>query len=233
MQVSILIKCAANIIHVGRANTDLFIRLKALESHKLLKLEMPVAMFTQDPQWQKLWVLQCEARTKGVVLELRYQVEGCLRSLQKSKRVGGARLTWNDLQKTPMLFHEILFSLPEKRFSLDSHRHPHQLRLGISLTPAVQVRIICWLCHVIRCVSNAIEFSVLGTMHPGTIHFKKPRALWFRFRRQFTLQKGLCLRLTTKVNHNYSFSHLHFSVHILVVVVDGAARYLFHKLILV
>jgi hypothetical protein len=142
MQVSILIKCAANIIHVGRANTDLFIRLKALESHKLLKLERPVAMFTQDPQWQKLWVLQCEARTKGVVLELRYQVEGCLRSLHKSKRVGGARLTWNDLQKTPMLFHEILFSLPEKRFSLDSHRHPHQLRLGISLTPAVQVGII-------------------------------------------------------------------------------------------
>lgn len=166
MQVSILIKCAANILHVGRANTDLFIRLKALESHKLLKLEMPVAMFTQDPQWQKLWILQCEARTKGVVLELRYQVEGCLRSLQKSKRVGGARLTWNDLQKTPMLFHEILFSLPEKRFSLDSHRHPHQLRLGISITPAVQVRIIWWLCHVIRCVSNAIEFSVLRNYAP-------------------------------------------------------------------
>lgn len=55
-------------------------------------------------------------------------------------------------------------------------------------------------------------------MHPGTIHFKKPRALWFRFQRPITLQKWLCLWLTTKINHDNSFFHLHFSVHILVVV---------------
>ena len=135
-----MVKCDTNVMPVGRENADLFVRLKPLDSHKLLKLDVPVVPFAQDSQWQKLWLLQCEARTKGVVIELRYHVEGCLRTLHKTKRIGGYRLTWQELQKAPMLFHEVVFTLREKRFNSKARKQPLQLRLGISITPPVQVK---------------------------------------------------------------------------------------------
>lgn len=113
---------------MGRDSTraGLFVRLKVLDAYKLLKLDAPV---TSDPHWQKLWVLQCEAKTKGVTLELRSYVEGCFRS---TKRLGGTRITWNELQKTPMLSQEATLTVKKR------HRYPLQIRLGISMTPPVQ-----------------------------------------------------------------------------------------------
>lgn len=113
---------------MGRDSTraGLFVRLKVLDSYKLLKLDAPV---TCEPQWQKLWILQCEARTKGVMLELRSHFDGCFRN---SKRVGGTRITWLELQKTPMLSQEASLTVKKR------HRYPLQLRLGISMTPPVQ-----------------------------------------------------------------------------------------------
>ncbi|KAG0613348.1 hypothetical protein M758_6G096300 [Ceratodon purpureus] len=138
LQVCILIKCATNMVPIGRENADLFIRLRTLDAYTSLKLETPVVPFAQDPQWQKLWVLQCETKTKGVMLELRYHVDGCMRTFQKTKRVGGARLTWHDLQKASTLSHEIVLPLREKRFNSMERKQPLQLRLDVSITPPVQ-----------------------------------------------------------------------------------------------
>jgi hypothetical protein len=113
----------------GKESADLFVRLKALESYKLLKVDAPVGPLSNEPQWQKLWSLQCEAKTKGVVLELRHHVDGCLRSLRKTKRLGGTKIMWQELQKTPMLSQEAVMTLGKKRL---------QLRLGVSMTPPVQ-----------------------------------------------------------------------------------------------
>jgi len=127
-------------IPIGRENADLYIRLQTLDAHTSLKLETPVVPFTQDPQWQKLWVLQCEMKTKGVMLELRYHVEGCMKTFQKTKRVGsGTRLTWGELAKAPTLSHEIVVPLREKRFNSVERRQPLQLKLDVSITPPVQV----------------------------------------------------------------------------------------------
>ena len=98
-----------------------------------------MAAFSKDPQWQKLWSLQCEVKTKGVSLELRYHVDGCFRTLHKTKRLGGTKIIWQELQKTPMLSQEAVLAVRKKRFSSDTRKHqPLQIRLGISMTPPVQ-----------------------------------------------------------------------------------------------
>ena len=116
----------------------MFVRLRASQAHKLLKLDTPVVPFTTNPQWQKLWLLHCEVATVGVVLELRCRVEGCLSTLNQSKVIGSTVLTWNDLQKSPMLSIDTLFTLKEKRWAVDKRKDPLQLRLGASITPPLQ-----------------------------------------------------------------------------------------------
>uniref|UniRef100_A0A7I4FBT1 GRPD C-terminal domain-containing protein n=1 Tax=Physcomitrium patens TaxID=3218 RepID=A0A7I4FBT1_PHYPA len=138
VQVCVLMKCVTNMVAIGKENSDLFIRLRTLDAYTLLKLDTPVVPLTQDPQWQKLWALQCETKTKGVTLELRSHVDGCMRTFHKTKRIGRARLTWQDLQKAPTLSHEIVFPLHEKRYKSIESRQPLQLRLDVSITPPVQ-----------------------------------------------------------------------------------------------
>jgi hypothetical protein len=136
--VCILIKSATNVVNEVKEKIDLFVRLRALQAHKLLKLDTPVVPYTTNPQWQKLWLLHCEVATTGVVLELRCRVEGCLSTLNQSKLIGSTVLTWNDLQSSPMLSMDTLFTLKEKRWAVDKRKDPLQLRLGASITPPVQ-----------------------------------------------------------------------------------------------
>lgn len=124
-------KGAQNIVtSKGKESAELFVRLKALESYKLLKVDAPVVSVRNEPLWQKLWSLQCEAKTKGVNLELRHHVNGCFRSLRKTKRLDGVKITWQELLKTPMLSQEAVLTLGKSKRL--------QLCLGISMTPPVQ-----------------------------------------------------------------------------------------------
>lgn len=134
----ILIRSATNVTTEAQKNISLFVRLRALQAHKLLKLDTPVVPFNPNPQWQKLWLLHCEVATGGVVLELRCRVEGCQSMINRSKLIGSNVLTWADLQDSPMLSIETLFTLKEKRWALDKRKAPLQLRLGASITPPVQ-----------------------------------------------------------------------------------------------
>lgn len=127
-----MIKSATNVVAVGKEKLKLFVRLRALEAHKLLKLDTPVVAYTSDHQWQKLWLLQCEVATGGVVLELRCRVVGCLGN--RTKVIGSTVLAWNTLQESPMLSIDTIFTLKEK----EKGSNPLQLRLGASITPPVQ-----------------------------------------------------------------------------------------------
>jgi hypothetical protein len=161
-------------VPIGRENANLFVRLRTLDAYTALKLETPVApVHTQDPQWEKLWVLQCETKTKGVLLELRYHVDGCMRTFQKTKRIGGAKLTWQELQKAPMLSHEIVLPLREKRCNSVERQQPHQLRLHISITPPVQAP------YLLKSVPDRVTDDQ-GAMLSSTIlrrrHGKEPQS---------------------------------------------------------
>ncbi|CAM6045164.1 unnamed protein product [Sphagnum compactum] len=141
--VCIMMK-VANAVAVGKESSkDLFVRLKVLEAHKLLKLESCISLNNSGAdfaQWEKLWLLQCEMRTKGVVIELRQSVEGCLQPLSKIKRTAGLKLTWQELLKTPMLSLDTAFSVKDKRFVNPNHlkQSSLQLHIGASITPPVQ-----------------------------------------------------------------------------------------------
>ncbi|CAM6070832.1 unnamed protein product [Sphagnum tenellum] len=141
--VCIMMK-VANAVALGKESSkDLFVRLKVLEAHKLLKLESCISLNNSGAnlaQWEKLWLLQCEMRTKGVVIELRQSVEGCLQPLSKIKRKAGLKLTWQELLKTPMLSLDTAFSVKDKRFMNTNHlkQSSLQLHIGASITPAVQ-----------------------------------------------------------------------------------------------
>ncbi|CAK9255445.1 unnamed protein product [Sphagnum jensenii] len=141
--VCIMMK-VANAVAVGKeSGKDLFVRLKVLEAHKLLKLESCISLNNSGAnlaQWEKLWLLQCEMRTKGVVIELRQSVEGCLQPLSKIKRTAGLKLTWQELLKTPMLSLDTAFSVKDKRFMNTNHlkQSSLQLHIGASITPPVQ-----------------------------------------------------------------------------------------------
>ncbi|CAK9857891.1 unnamed protein product [Sphagnum jensenii] len=141
--VCIMMK-VANAVALGKESSkDLFVRLKVLEAHKLLKLESCISLNNSGAnfvQWEKLWLLQCEMRTKGVVIELRQSVEGCLQPLSKIKRTAGLKLTWQELLKTPMLSLDAAFSVKDKRFMNTNHlkQSSLQLHIGASITPPVQ-----------------------------------------------------------------------------------------------
>ncbi|XP_024394182.1 glycine-rich domain-containing protein 2 isoform X1 [Physcomitrium patens] len=138
LQVCILIKCTTAMVPNGREGGDLFVRLRTLDAYTLLKIEAPVLPFSHETQWQKLWVLQCETKTKGMVLELRYHVEGCMRTFRKTKCIGRAKLTWHELQKAPMLYHDVMFPLSAKRFNSPESKQSCQVGLEVSITPPVQ-----------------------------------------------------------------------------------------------
>ncbi|KAG0586351.1 hypothetical protein KC19_2G084200 [Ceratodon purpureus] len=168
LQACVLIKCITSMTPIGRENVNLFVRLRTLDAHTALKLESPVVpTYTQDPQWEKLWVLQCETKTKGVMLELRYHVDGCMRTFYKTKRIGGAKLTWQDLQKASMLSHEIVLPLREGRCNSVERQQPHQLRLHISITPPVQAG------YLLKSVPDRVTDDQ-GAMLSSTILRRRP-----------------------------------------------------------
>ncbi|XP_024365160.1 glycine-rich domain-containing protein 1 isoform X3 [Physcomitrium patens] len=138
VQVGIFIKSETNVINETKQKIVLSVRLRALQAHKLLKLDAAVVPFASNPQWQKLWLLHCEMATRGFVLEVRCQLEGCLGTLNQSKVIGSKELTWEALQNSPMLSTNTLIELTEKRWVMERKKYPLQLRLGVSIAPPVQ-----------------------------------------------------------------------------------------------
>ncbi|XP_024383677.1 glycine-rich domain-containing protein 1 [Physcomitrium patens] len=120
---------------------SLFVRLRAKEAHKLLKIDTPIVLHTaSELHWEMLCLLQCEVATVGVVLELRCHVKGCLRTLKQSKLIGSTLLTWGNLQNCPMLSTETVLALNDKMraAAVKERSQAPELRLSASITPPVQ-----------------------------------------------------------------------------------------------
>jgi hypothetical protein len=123
---------------------NIFIRLRAVEAHKLLKLDAPVIRNSiPDTRWEMLYLLQCEVATGGVVLELRCRVEGCLRTLTHSKLIGSTLLKWEDIQNCPLLSIDTGLTLNEKVRSASGREgsNPPELQLSASITLPEQVSV--------------------------------------------------------------------------------------------
>ncbi|OAE30292.1 hypothetical protein AXG93_3964s1050 [Marchantia polymorpha subsp. ruderalis] len=140
VEVCLLIKSAVGDISLKEGG-DLFLRLKALDAHKLMKLDIPLFPGIRQPQWQKLWLLQCEVSTRGVILELRCHVRSCFKSLATTTKLGESVLSWQELQESSLLSVDRVFQLKDKKRQLFHDNHALSqgaaLRLGASITPSV------------------------------------------------------------------------------------------------
>lgn len=121
---------------------DLFFRLRVLAAHKLMKLDTPFYPATnQQLQWQKLWLLQCEVGTKGLVLELRKHAKTCFNSLATTKLIGQTILTWQELEESPMLaINRVLAPSHKRKKQLKQDFAPScraQIKFGASITRPV------------------------------------------------------------------------------------------------
>lgn len=145
LQVCIFIKSAIGLMRNVKVDVEnIFVRLRAVEAHKLLKLDTPVVINSvSDPKWEMLYLLQCEMATIGVVLELRCNVDGCLRTLMQSKLVGSTLLTWQDIQNSPSLSIDTMLTLNEKVRAASARESSNlpELRLSASITLPEQVSI--------------------------------------------------------------------------------------------
>ncbi|KAL2654252.1 hypothetical protein R1flu_022380 [Riccia fluitans] len=118
---------------------DLFFRVRALDAHKILKLDTPLNLSDRETQWQKLLLIQCEVSTKGLTLELRCQMQNCFRTLPRTHKLGEVQLNWQELQRSALLSVERVLRLKRRPFfheSLVSSKKA-SLRVGASITPSV------------------------------------------------------------------------------------------------
>ncbi|KAG0504602.1 hypothetical protein KC19_N016200 [Ceratodon purpureus] len=138
LQVCIFKKSAIDLMKNVKVDAEsMFVRLRVVEAHKLLKVDTPVVINSvSDTRWEMLYLLQCEMATVGVTLELRCHVDGCLRTFTQSKLLGSTLLTWEDIQNSPSLSVDTVLTLNEKvrAASMRENSNPPELRFSVSIT---------------------------------------------------------------------------------------------------
>ncbi|GLJ10870.1 hypothetical protein SUGI_0136940 [Cryptomeria japonica] len=149
MEVCILIK------GIGRADTreefrNLFLRLKAIDSYKELRSEKPLAKLCSDTSWHKPWVLQCEANTRGLKLDLRSYINTCFGPLRKSRRLKKLVLQWHEILQSPSLTLDKSITIRSNSVPKNSNAEPSCLRLVASITPPIQAP------YLLKCVPDRV-----------------------------------------------------------------------------
>ncbi|EFJ32892.1 hypothetical protein SELMODRAFT_439262 [Selaginella moellendorffii] len=95
-----------------------------------------VATASPNPQWDKLWLLECDAAAGGLVLELRQRRKGFLGLSKGSKLLGALTITWKMILETSTLSLNGWFPLftPD---GVTTDKVP-SLRVEVSVTPPVR-----------------------------------------------------------------------------------------------
>lgn len=144
MEVCILIK------GIARADNredfrNLFLRLKAIDSYKTLRAEKPLAKLCSDTSWNKPWVLQCEANTRGLKLDLRSYINTCFGPLKTSRRLKKLVLLWHEILQSPSLTLDK--SIPVRS---NSDAELSCLRVVASITPPIRAP------YLLKCVPDRV-----------------------------------------------------------------------------
>ncbi|KAI5064456.1 hypothetical protein GOP47_0021126 [Adiantum capillus-veneris] len=133
LEVCVHIKSAARREQSQKRADQLFLRMQMVDACRNFKHHVSVEKYRHDTVWHKLWSMQCEASTKGIVVDLIANVSACLVAPIFSKKVlGQVTVSWNELEKEPLL--ESAKSLTMKKSSHVSDT----LVVLTSITPPVQ-----------------------------------------------------------------------------------------------
>lgn len=111
---------------------DLFVRMRMMEACKFLRQDVQIQSYQYDMAWHKLWWMQCEVSSKGLVLELRSHTTKCLGAPWFSKLLGQATLIWKELESEANL-------ASEKPLAMKKRSHVSESWIILtSITPPIQ-----------------------------------------------------------------------------------------------
>uniref|UniRef100_A0A0C9SAX8 TSA: Wollemia nobilis Ref_Wollemi_Transcript_1515_3156 transcribed RNA sequence n=1 Tax=Wollemia nobilis TaxID=56998 RepID=A0A0C9SAX8_9CONI len=161
MEVSIMIK--------GLARGDnreefrkLFLRLGALDSFKQLRLEKPLAKLCVDTGWQKPWILQCEEKTRGLVLDLRSYINTCFGTLGNTRPLHKLVLPWQEMLQSPSLQVDKSVDVKSNFLQKNCGADCPRLRVVASITPPIQAP------YQLKCVPDRVTDDT-GAMLSGYV----------------------------------------------------------------
>lgn len=103
LEVCVHVKSALNSENLQGTADDLFLGMKMMESCKSFKHQVSVKSYRYDTVWHKLWWMQCEVSTKGLVIELKSHTIKCFGA---STLLGQVSVSWKELEKETLLASE-------------------------------------------------------------------------------------------------------------------------------
>eukprot|EP00250_Pteridium_aquilinum_P019164 c24325_g1_i3 orf=748-2649(+) len=89
----------------GKAD-DLFLRVQTMAACRKFKHQVSVESYRYDMLWHKLWWMQCEVSTRGLVIDLISHTKTCFGVPYFSKLLGQATVSWKELEKEMFLASE-------------------------------------------------------------------------------------------------------------------------------
>lgn len=155
---------------VKRGDTDdIFLRLQNMQSCKILKLDAPLEECKNDIAWHKIWLMQCELSSKGLILELRSHSTGCLGACGLSKLLGRVTLTWKEIEETPLLAIDKEISFNKGSIILGDWS------IGASITPPVQAP------YLLRSLLDQVTDDTGAMLSKRTQQLKKQMGRWMSY----------------------------------------------------
>ncbi|XP_024522650.1 glycine-rich domain-containing protein 1 [Selaginella moellendorffii] len=132
LQVRLAVLSARNV--PAEKSSSTFVSLSTFAN--FLTQTPEVATASPNPQWDKLWQLECDAAAGGLVLELRQRRKGFLGLSKGSKLLGALTITWKMILETSTLSLHGWFPLftPD---GVTTDKVP-SLRVEVSVTPPVR-----------------------------------------------------------------------------------------------
>lgn len=106
LEVCVHVKSALRRETLQNRSDRLFLRLQTMDACRNFKHQVPAETYRNDTFWHKLWCMQCEANTKGVVVDLISNGTDCLVAPFFSKVLGQVTESWKELEKEPFLERE-------------------------------------------------------------------------------------------------------------------------------
>eukprot|EP01018_Ginkgo_biloba_P027905 Gb_32386 [translate_table: standard] len=168
IEVCILMKGIANAENKEEFK-NLFVRLRALDCYKRLRSDKSLAKLCADTKWQKPWILQCELRTKGVVLDLRSHITTCLGPLGQSRRLEKLVFSWHELLQAPSLTVDKIITVRSKVLQTNPNADHPQLRIVASVTPPIQAP------YLFKCVPDRVTDDTGAMVSDLVLRMKKYR----------------------------------------------------------
>eukprot|EP00252_Welwitschia_mirabilis_P021336 TRINITY_DN5457_c0_g1_i1.p1 TRINITY_DN5457_c0_g1~~TRINITY_DN5457_c0_g1_i1.p1 ORF type:complete len:853 (+),score=109.80 TRINITY_DN5457_c0_g1_i1:585-3143(+) len=135
---------------VSRQPQNMFLRLRAVDSFKKLKLDKPLKeLAASSLKWKKLWTLQCEVNTKGIIVELRhrYMAECTGPLLRGSRLLDKVVILWNEALHSPSLSIE---KCVEEKSKVLPSKNRKMIRIMASVTPPIQAP------YLLKCVPDRV-----------------------------------------------------------------------------